>query len=116
MISRFDMFHDVVVAEDGRDGEEPSRERFPQNEDIGSDIVVLHAQKLPCPSDASLDFVANQQGIVFLANFFGLLQVTSIAHYNTYWRNNYSLFSLNRLNHIAYNVAVVLEFSLEGLG
>jgi hypothetical protein len=102
MLSWFDQIHYLTVAEDGGNWHKSAREGFAQQDDIGTDTFMVHAEKLSCAAQSSLDFIADEEYTIFAADLPAFLQVSGRRYYN-------SLLSLDRLNHKSHHVRIGLD-------
>lgn len=76
--TRFDGEHNILTAQNTRDGIHSTRNGLAQQHQIGLDAAPLVAEKLTSAGNTRLDLIADQESIVLIAQGSRLLQVVLI--------------------------------------
>lgn len=76
--ARLDGEHDVLATQDAGHGVHAAGDGLAQQHQVGLDAAPLVAQELAGAGDAGLDLVADQQGVVLVAQRAGFAQVVVV--------------------------------------
>ncbi len=83
MLAGFNGHHDLVVGKHGRNRHNATRDGFTQNNDVGTNSLVVTTQKLACAGDSGLHFISDEQYVVLFTEVFTSFQVSVIGNENT---------------------------------
>lgn len=78
--ARFHCEHDILTTQHAGHGIHASRDRFTQKHQIRLDATPLVAQQLAGTGNSGLDFIADQQGIVLVAERPCFLQIVVVRN------------------------------------
>lgn len=73
MLTRVNKIHDETIAQNSWNWHETTWQSFSKQNHIRSDMIMVRTKKFSSSTKPSLDFVAYQQRIVSLQNFFRFL-------------------------------------------
>ena len=110
VLTGLDVEHDVVIGKASRDRQHTTTQSLAQDDDVGTDAVVLAAQHLACTGDTGLHLVGDEQHVVLVAQVVAFLQIAIIGH-------KHASLALDGLDDEGcYLLAIFLESVLKGLG
>ena len=91
MVTRRKHVHDIAATEEHRHRQNAAAEGFAQNQAVWMNILVLARQQFARAPESGLNFVGNQQHVVFAAQFLCSFEVSRRRHDD-------ATFTLNRFN------------------